>query len=221
MNDKPDIISEAAFKFFGKMSTSISHEIKNVLAIINENAGLLEDYTLMAEKGKAIDPERLKILAGKVKSQIQRADGIVKNLYKLAQSIGDSIGRVDLNETLELVTALSSRFASVQGVTLDRKQPENLVGITTSSFLLQNILWRCLEFAMEVPGEEKKVGLVTEKTETGARVRFTQLKDPIARPSERFPTEREKALLGALKARLAFDVEAGEIILSLPDRIES
>ena len=37
----------------------------------------MEDYTLMAEKGKAIDPERLKKLAGKVKGQVQRADGIV------------------------------------------------------------------------------------------------------------------------------------------------
>jgi C4-dicarboxylate-specific signal transduction histidine kinase len=219
MNDEPDIISEAAFKFFGKMTASISHEIKNVLAIINENAGLLEDYTLMAEKGKAIDPERLKKLAGKVKSQVQRADGIMKNLNKLAQTIDESTAHVDLNETLDLVTVLAGRFAFVQGVTLDRKQPENPVGITTSSFLMQNILWLCLEFAMEVSGEEKKVGLVTEKTETGARVRFTQLNRLTARQSDRFPTEREKALLRALKARLAFDVEGGEIVLSLPDSI--
>jgi hypothetical protein len=140
-------------------------------------------------------------------------------LNKLAQTIDESTAHVDLNETLDLVTVLAGRFAFVQGVTLDRKQPENPVGITTSSFLMQNILWLCLEFAMEVSGEEKKVGLVTEKTETGARVRFTQLNRLTARQSDRFPTEREKALLRALKARLAFDVEGGEIVLSLPDSI--
>jgi hypothetical protein len=43
------------------MTASISHEIKNVMAIINESAGLLEDYSLMAEKGMPIDPERLKV----------------------------------------------------------------------------------------------------------------------------------------------------------------
>ena len=219
MDDKPDPISEAAFKFFGKMIASISHEIKNVLAMINENAGLLEDYTLMAEKGKGIDPERLKTLAGKVKSQVQRADGIMKNLNRLAQTVDESSGCVDLNEALDLVTVLSSRFALVQGVTLDRKQPENPVKINTPPFLLQNILWLCLEFAMEVSGEGKKVGLVTEKTETGVRVKFTQLKGLTERPGERFPTERAKALLQVLKACLAFDVEGGEIVLSLPDRI--
>jgi hypothetical protein len=39
------------------MTASISHEIKNVMAIINESAGLLEDYSLMAEKGMPIDPD--------------------------------------------------------------------------------------------------------------------------------------------------------------------
>jgi len=160
MTYKPDMLSETGFKFFGKMSASISHEIKNVLAIINENAGLLEDYTFMAEKGKAIDPARLKILAGKIKTQIQRADGIVKNLNKLAHSVDEPIGRVELNETLGFLAALSGRFASMQGVTLDRQRSENPVEITMSPFLLQNILWLCLEFAMEMIGEEKKVGLV-------------------------------------------------------------
>ena len=37
------MIAREGFQFFGKMSASISHEIKNALAIINENAGLLED----------------------------------------------------------------------------------------------------------------------------------------------------------------------------------
>lgn len=36
---------------FAKISAAISHEIKNTLSIINENAGLLEDYAQMAEDG--------------------------------------------------------------------------------------------------------------------------------------------------------------------------
>ena len=36
-------VQDGGLFFFGKMSASISHELKNVLAIINENAGLAED----------------------------------------------------------------------------------------------------------------------------------------------------------------------------------
>ena len=71
-----DTIGESGLQFFGKVSASISHELKNVLAIINENAGLLEDLTLAAQRGKAIDPERLNRTAGNFLKQIHRAHNI-------------------------------------------------------------------------------------------------------------------------------------------------
>ena len=49
MNNQWDIIGGEGLQFFGKMSASISHEIKNVLAIINENTGLIEDSDLTKE----------------------------------------------------------------------------------------------------------------------------------------------------------------------------
>ena len=48
-----DPLGEAGLRFYSKVSASISHEIKNSLAVINESAGYLEDVTLMAKKGKA------------------------------------------------------------------------------------------------------------------------------------------------------------------------
>ena len=95
MSSKSDIISETGLQFFGKVSASISHEIKNVLAIMNENAGLLEDYTRMLENGKPINTERFKTLAGKVLKQIQRADGIVKRLNRFAHSVENFAISVD------------------------------------------------------------------------------------------------------------------------------
>ena len=44
-----------SLQFFGKISASVSHEIKNVFAVINEAAGLLEDFTIMVDKGMPIE----------------------------------------------------------------------------------------------------------------------------------------------------------------------
>ena len=44
MNHLLDEEMGTGLQFFGKMTASISHEIKNVMAIINESAGLLDDY---------------------------------------------------------------------------------------------------------------------------------------------------------------------------------
>ena len=82
MGGKSQIITETGLQFFGRISASISHELKNVLAIVNENAGLLEDLTLMADRGQPIDPARLKIMAATVQKQIGRADEILKKMNR-------------------------------------------------------------------------------------------------------------------------------------------
>ena len=109
MTDQWETIAREGFQFFGKMSASISHEIKNALAIINESAGLLEDFSLLAEKGRPIDPERLKLLARSVSKQVQRADGLVKKMNRFAHSADDAIRIFDLGEILDLVVSLVQR----------------------------------------------------------------------------------------------------------------
>ena len=216
MSCKWDTIGEAGLQFFGKISASISHEIKNTLAIINENAGLLEDLSLMADKGLPLDPERVKTLAGKVMAQIQRANGIVKKMNRFAHSVDDSVKTVDLKEILDFVATLSARLASMRGITLELKPATSRVTITTIPFFLENIIWLCLNVSMDAVGREKTVGLVAEEWEKGPRIRFTQLEGLADTLTDRFPADPEKALLGALKAELAVDFRAEELVLYLP-----
>ena len=72
MAAKLESLTECGLQFFGKMTASISHEIKNVLAIINENAGLLGDLALLAERGVAIEPQRLNDMSRTVMKQVSR-----------------------------------------------------------------------------------------------------------------------------------------------------
>ena len=220
MSSDWELIGKTGFLFFGKMTALISHEIKNVLAIINENAGLLEDITLMAEKGMPIAPEKLRTQAGRIKNQIHRANGIVKNMNKFAHSADESLMSVDLDEILELLAALSARSASMRGVTLEAESTGSSPRITTNPFLLENLVWLCMDFAMEMAGRGNEVRLSAEKTENGGRIRFAQLGTLKEAPADKFPGEVEKALLTALEAEITTDVEAGEIVLSLSKNIE-
>jgi hypothetical protein len=73
-----------------------------------------------------------------------------------------------------------------------------------------------LDFAMDISGDAKVVGL-TLLTGTGSvEIRFTGLeglKDP---PETAFPTKRETPLLEMLGATIHQDVKAGEMHLVLP-----
>ncbi len=220
MSWKGDMIGETGLQFYGKTAASLSHEMKNALAIINEHAGLLEDFARMAEAGTPMDPGRLKSLAGKVLKQIRRADGIVTTMNRFAHSVDEPIKDVDLGEIVEFVVTLSRRLASMRGVTLEPKRVTSPIRITTNPFFLQNLVSLCVDFAMAAAGGGKTVGLVAEETENGARVRLTDLEGLEEVPADTFPAAREKLLLEALRAQLAVDIEDGQLVLTLPRNID-
>ncbi len=202
MGEKPDNTSQMGLQFFGRISSSISHELKNVLAIVNENAGLLEDLTLMADRGQPIDPARLKKMAEAVKKQIGRADEILKNMNRFAHSSDEAVADVDLHQTIELVRALTARFAAMRGVTVDLQLPASSLKIRTAPFFLMNLLCLCLDFAMSASGDEKRVELVVAETENSVQIRFQRLAGLTEELLETFPSDREKNLLTVLAADL-------------------
>ncbi|UCG06321.1 MAG: hypothetical protein JSV83_20810 [Desulfobacterales bacterium] len=215
MSDRLGAIGESSLQFFGKMTASISHEMKNVLAIINENAGLLEDLTLMVDHGRPIDPQRLNTLSQTVMKQIRRADTIVKNLNRFAHSADKSLKSVDLNDTLELVVNLSQRFASMRSVTLEPKLQRDPVMIKTFPFVLMNLIWLCLDFAMDASGDRKIVELTPQKTEKGAQIRLARMDSLTQSLMDAFPAEPARGLLDLLNAELVVSVEKKEIVVKL------
>ena len=56
MNQKAQTSNDKGLRFFGKITASVTHEIKNALATINENAGLMTDYIEMAARGRPLEP---------------------------------------------------------------------------------------------------------------------------------------------------------------------
>lgn len=218
MDTEWNSIGEGGLTFFGKMSASVSHEIKNALAIINESAGLLEDLALMAEKGIPVDPQRLKSHAGKIVKQVWRADGIVKNMNKFAHSVDEPLKSIDIGEAAALVLALSGRLAAMRGVALEVCQPPAPIMIHTNPFFFQNLLFLCLDFSMDAAGSGKTVLLRIEGAHKDGRVSFTGLGGLEGCQGKGFPGEREKALLRVLGAGLTFDARAGEMVLTLSGR---
>jgi signal transduction histidine kinase len=221
MSCKPDNIAETGLQFFGRISASISHEIKNVLAIVNENAGLLEDLTLLADRGKPLDPARLKMMAAAVKRQVERADVIIKNMNRFAHSIDQTITTVDLDQTIELVMALTARFAAMRGVKVDLQLPARALTIPTAPFYLMNLLCLCLDFSMSASGDQKRVEIVVEETENSVRIRFRRLAGLSEALLETFPSDREENLLAVVEGALTAEPQRQEIVLRLFKNIDN
>lgn len=193
------------------MTASVTHDVKNSLATINENAGLLADYAAMAARGKPLDPERVNVLAVRIMDQIKRADGLLKGMNRFAHSVDDPFKKVDLNEILQLLTMLSVRFAAMCGTTLEVQPSSDPVEIETFPFGLLNALFLCLEIAMTAAGRGCSIDLRPEKTDTGACVHFGPL------PGAAIP-DQDPCLTAFIDARLVRNIEAGTLTLIITDR---
>jgi signal transduction histidine kinase len=211
-----DEMEVAGIQFFGKMSASISHEIKNVLAVINENAGLLEDICFMADRGKPGDIARLKKIAGDVKDQVRRADRIVTAMSRFAHSADEPSTETDLGELTALLGLLAMRFAAMRGVEIQTLAPSDPVLVTTFPFGLLNLLWTCLDYAMTAAGSGKMVEIVAAKTTEGGLVRFRRLEQLSAASIADIALGRLSALPHALNATIAADETKTELIVRLP-----
>lgn len=209
MSDYQESIEECGLHCFGSISASISHELKNALAIINENAGLLEDLSSMAEKGLPIDTSRLKILAASIGKQIQRADGIIRNMNRFAHSADKSVKCIDLGETLALTVALSSRLAAMKNVTLNFIPPPLPIFATTRLFYLENLIWLCLNEIFESPCVAKEITLTLRPQPEGAAVIFSPVDAPVNNAST-------IDLLNYLKAIQSADPKNRELLVMLP-----
>ena len=213
-----DTVSETGLQLFAKTCISISHETKNSLAIMKENTGLVEDIYLMADKGIPLDTKRIRTLGTRIMEQIGRADGIIDTLNKFAHSMDEIKQRIDICNLLVMAASLSERLFLIRGITLIVKTDKPLK-VTTNPFVLQNLVWLCLNFAMDVTGEAKTVSMAVEPRENGGLIRFTGLKELSGIPADSFPTGREKALMEVLCAKITIDVEHEELLLILPDEI--
>lgn len=217
MSLETDTLREEGLRFFGKMNASLSHEIRNSMAVINENAGLIRDLLLMAEKRGPADLGRIDSLAQRISEQIRRANGIVDNMNKFAHSVDDSVRAVDVIGCLRLVTELSGRFAAMRGVGLHLEESSAPLEITTSPFLLQNLISLCLERAMDATPEGGTVSMKVEQEGGCACIRFSGMKSVGEKWTERPPSKAEEEIFRSLDARLEFEVQPPCVKLLVSD----
>ena len=215
MKDYQNTPAESGLRFFGSMSATISHELKNVLAIINENAGLLEDLALLADRGTAPNPERLIAIATKVKNQVNRGGGILKNLNRFAHSLDETFTAVELNEIVGQFLNLTERLAAMRGVAVKARYAPDPFQVRTAPFYLINLLWLCLDFALNAAGTDNLVEITVDKTAAGAQIRFGRLEKLSELAAGAQPAKLGKDLLDLLGAELLLNAANRELVVAL------
>ncbi len=168
--DRSRLIMERGLNFFGIITASLSHEINNVFAIINELSGLLNDLLLAAENGHPIEEERLKKLSDNISSNVERGVSIIKRLNSFSHSIDEKVVRFDMNQALNEIITTSERLTSIKGFHIEAQLPREPVSLTGNPFAIQFATFLCIGLAMDSSNKEVPITVTLEKLQHGAKI---------------------------------------------------
>jgi len=213
MDSTIDFKNNDDLAFFGKVNASISHELKNILAIISEAAGLLQDLTEMAAKGQKIELEMLNTCSQDIIEEIQRGFTTIKQMNTFSHSVDEPLKSVNLIEVINLVINLAGYLSFAAKIRFDPPHDEAAM-VLTCPFRLQNLVYQTLVFAFRSVGADGEIQVTLDREPNGSlRITFAGLG---IKGDPSFPSQETKNIAASFGAeiRMADDSQAIHILVT-------
>lgn len=161
---------EAAF--IAKITANTTHEIRNVLAIVKESAGLIDDMVHLFAKRGTLDQEKFENAVRRIDAQVSRGAEIVTKLNRFAHSLDHQRAEVDLEQELHQVVFLCQRYLKQKRHQVHVQPCSEPVTLATHSLWLQMMLCSGVECCLERLPERSDLSLSIQREDGGAAIRF-------------------------------------------------
>jgi C4-dicarboxylate-specific signal transduction histidine kinase len=203
--------------FFGKISASISHELKNVMAIISEAAGFLEDLTKMAQEGKPLQLDMLRTCSREIMEEINRGFDTIQQMNRFAHSVDDEVKQINLTEVVTLMIHIAGFLSIAANVRFD-PPPDAALTIVTCPFRMQNLIYQAVVYAFESVGPtgEVRVG-ITNQESRNVCISFSGLG---AKSLRQFPADEISKMAASIAAEIRLSENSRKMDISVPKRME-
>lgn len=200
-------IDREGLSFFGVISASVSHELNNVISIIDQTNGLLADLLVGTTHGAEIKTEQLQRIAERIDNQTARGVRIIKRLSMFAHSVDELEKEFDINELVENITALSRRFANLQKIELSLELAEEPIMIINNPFLVQHLLFLVIQEATQVGLKGDAVSMCLNNNDDGVELTIEVPKRQAS--LETAAGSLREALLSQIQGKLSVEESSG------------
>ena len=157
----------------GKIAAGMTHEMKNVLAIIKESQGLMQDI-LGLSKDMAIPHEDKFISAlEKIQKHVGRGVDMMTQFNRFAHMMDEEHAPLEANEAVELVVFLYQRFARQKQVALTAETPDGTPCLVTNPIQLLLALCTCLDHCLEHAAAEESITLLPGQKDREVSFQFS------------------------------------------------
>jgi len=136
-------------RFLAKITTGTTHEIRNVLAIIKESAGLMEDMVNAFEKGRPLKADSIRRSIARIGTQVERGANLMSTLNRFGHSMDYEQDQIDLHDEASQVALLSARLAGQKGHKVEARQGKGAAEFSVNRLHLQMALFNGVECCVE------------------------------------------------------------------------
>lgn len=159
-------------RFFGKVTASVTHDLQNVIAVIKETAGLMEDILLMNRDKELPFLEKFQKSLSTIKNQSLRGSSLVKSLNEFAHTPDDDEKEIDIVKTARMLTTLIERKTKSSEIHVHVEEPEGLVVIRTNAIKFEMALLTAIESILQGLPKGSTLKITPEKSDQAIIVRI-------------------------------------------------
>ncbi len=201
--------------FMGRVVASYTHEIKNILAIINESSGLMHDLITLKKEDLSEHTQRFTQTLEDIEEHVLRGQELSTHLNALAHSPDKGVGGVDLGQSMQTVFDLTRRLVRNKSLSVKTYPPEGKLLITTRPLEFLHLIFTALEWAMARSQPGAEIVFQPQGTEDGVHIEITGWTEHDGQEDE--VSHRLQRLAAALQGSCIVQQKA--LVLSLPKQI--
>lgn len=164
------LLLHSGLAFFGALAASVSHELNNVISIVDQTAGLLQDMVVGEERGVPMSLERLSTAVGTVRRQTERGLGIIQRLNKFAHSADKPVSGFEVSEVMRNLVALSERLAGLKRAAIRLEDNPEPLSVNASPFFLQQTVFRIFQLALASAERDDEIRVAIGAESNGVNI---------------------------------------------------
>jgi C4-dicarboxylate-specific signal transduction histidine kinase len=164
---------DRAAAFVAEVTAGTTHEIRNILAIVKESAGLIEDLIYAFNKRGSLDQDKLTRSLGRIDAGVARGTEILANLNRFAHSLDHAQDAIDITREIQQVVSLCQFRARRRRHVLQVQPGDQNLTVVVDPFRLQMSLFAAVRCCLEQLPEGSTVSISTNRKDDRPTVEFT------------------------------------------------
>lgn len=159
-----------SLQFFGKITASFTHELNNIISIIDQSAGLIEDLLIETTPTPELPAAKFITIASRIKKHTSRGVVLIKNLNTFSHGVDHQVETIDINHVITNLKELIGRLLSNKGVIMELDLKDQDCELRNNAFIIQQVLFLIIENILVIADKDDIIKISVKRENDKANI---------------------------------------------------